>query len=59
MSRKTPEFQRFDNMMTEVLKVPRSTIKARLDAEKQEKRRRKAAKKTSGRDVSRDSDGGT
>lgn len=56
---KTKEFEKFDHAMDELLKVPHSEIKKKLDAEKEEKRKRKAAKKTIVRDASRDSVGGT
>ena len=57
----TKEFERFDHAMDELLKVPHSEIKKKLDAEKEEKRKRKAAKakKPTGRAASRDSGGGT
>jgi hypothetical protein len=57
--RKTSEFEKFDRAMGELLKVPHSEIKKKLDAEKAEKRKRKAAKKPSVSSASRDSDGGT
>ncbi len=38
------EFKNFDNMMRELLKVPHSEIKAKLDAEKQAKKRKKSIK---------------
>lgn len=41
--------------MEQLLKVPHSEIKKKLDAEKEEKRKRKAAKKTTSRGASRDS----
>jgi hypothetical protein len=43
------EFQKFDQMMGELLKVPHSELKKKLDQEKEEKqkRKRKAAKKPS------------
>lgn len=55
--RKTEEFKKFDRAMEQLLKVPHSEIKKQLEVEKEEKRKRKA-KKTSGRDASRDSGGG-
>ena len=42
MSRKTTEFQAFDNLMGKLLSVPHEEIKAKMDAEKAAK---KAAKK--------------
>ena len=59
MTKRTQEFERFDRAMEQLLKVPHSEIKAKLDAEKAAKRKRKAAKKLTERGVSRDSGGGT
>ena len=56
--KKTQEVQKFDAMMGELLKVPHSDIKKKLDAEKEAKRKRKATKKTTSRGISRDSGGG-
>jgi hypothetical protein len=54
------EYERFDRVMEQLLKVPHSEIKAKLDAEKAEKqRRKKAAKKSIVSRVSRDSGGGS
>jgi hypothetical protein len=39
MKRKT-EFDKFDALMQKLIKVPHSTIKAKLDAEKQGKKRK-------------------
>lgn len=39
--RKTKEFEKFDHAMDELLKVPHSEIKKKLDAEKAEKAARK------------------
>jgi hypothetical protein len=36
-----PEYERFDRTMTELLKVPHELIKAKLDAEKVAKEKRK------------------
>ena len=46
--KRTKEFENFDNAMGELLKVPHSEIKKKLDAEKAEKQKRKKAKKSSG-----------
>jgi len=47
------EYQRFDRTMRELIKVPHSEIKAKLDAEKAQKKKRKANKSSaSGRAVS-------
>ena len=40
------EYEKFDGMMQKLIKVPHSTIKAKLDAEKRAKQKRKP-KKTS------------
>ena len=56
---KTREFQKFDQMMGELLKVPHSEIKKKLEQEKAEKQKRKKAKKPSESSSSRDSDGDT
>jgi hypothetical protein len=57
--RKSPEYERFDHAMEQLLKVPHSEIKKKLDAEKAAKRKRKAAKKPSESSASRDSGDGT
>jgi hypothetical protein len=44
---KSKEFEKFDYAMEQLLKVPHSEIKKKLDAEKAEKRKRKVAKKLS------------
>jgi hypothetical protein len=41
------EFDRFDQTMRELMKVPHSEIKAKLDAEKRAKKRKKARKSSS------------
>lgn len=38
-------FENFDTTMTALMKVPHSQIKAQLDAEKQEKERKRSAQK--------------
>ena len=48
MAKATNEFEKFDRAMGELLKVPHSEIKKKLDAEKAEKQKRKKAKKSSG-----------
>jgi hypothetical protein len=45
--KKSPEFAKFDHAMEQLLKVPHSEIKKKLDAEKAEKQKRKKAKKSS------------
>jgi len=47
-----PEFDRFDRMLSELLKVPHSAIKAALDEEKkakEQKKKRKPKTSASGR----------
>jgi hypothetical protein len=41
------EFERFENLVKQILKVPHSEIKAKLDAEKRAKKRKKARKSSS------------
>lgn len=49
-TRTQSEFENFDRMMRELITVPHSKIKAKLDAEKRAKQKRKAKKpSTSGR----------
>jgi len=38
------EFRNFDRLMRKLINVPHSEIKAKLDAEKQEKKRKKTKK---------------
>jgi hypothetical protein len=38
MKQKSPEYERFDDTMTQLLKVPHSEIKGKLDAEKAAKK---------------------
>jgi hypothetical protein len=45
--KKTTEYQRFDDAMTQLLKVPHSEIKAKLEAEKAAKAARKKTKRVS------------
>lgn len=46
---KNREFENFEKTMTEILKVPHSEIKAKLDAEKAAKKRKKAKKSSASR----------
>jgi hypothetical protein len=49
------EFDRFDQMLTEILKVPHSAIKSKLDEEKktkEQKKKRKPKTSASGREAS-------
>jgi hypothetical protein len=41
------EYKKFDDLLTELLKVPHSEIKAKLDAEKEAKKKKKRKSKTS------------
>jgi hypothetical protein len=41
---KTSEFEKFDNTMRKLIHVPHSEMKAKLDAEKRAKKKRKAKK---------------
>lgn len=43
------EFERFNNVMRGLLSVPHSEIKAKLDAEKKAKKRKKVKSSASGR----------
>ncbi len=43
------EFQKFDNFMRQLAAVPHSEIKAKLDAEKRAKKRKKSKASASGR----------
>ncbi len=52
----TTEFQNFDRTMRELIKVPHSEIKAKLDAEKREKQKRKAKKTSASGRASGDKD---
>jgi len=59
---KPSEFDKFDRTMRELMKVPHSEIKAKLDAEKRAKQERKAKKPSASDDraagaSSRDSSG--
>lgn len=42
--KKSKEYENFERTMLELLKVPHSEIKAKLDAEKSAKKRKKEAK---------------
>jgi hypothetical protein len=45
--KRSKEFEKFDNAMEQLLKVPHSEIKKKLDAEKAEKAKKRKAKKSS------------
>ena len=44
------EFDSFDHLVRDVLKVPHTEIKAKLDAEKQAKKRQKSRKSSASRE---------
>lgn len=46
---KSKEYKNFERTMTELLKVPHSEIKARLEAEKQAKKRKKVKRSSASR----------
>jgi hypothetical protein len=51
MTRKdNPEFENFDRTMRKLMSVPRSEIKAKLDAEKAAKKKKRKSKRTSASD---------
>jgi hypothetical protein len=49
--RKKSEFENFDRTMRELMKVPHSEIKAKLDAEKKAKERKKTKKASASREA--------
>ena len=51
MKTKASEFENFDRTMRELLKVPHSEIKEKLEAEKQDKKRKKAKKSSASREA--------
>jgi hypothetical protein len=46
------EFENFQNLMGNLMKVPHSEVKAKLDAEKAAKKRKKAKKSSASREAS-------
>jgi hypothetical protein len=56
MTPKNEQFERFDATMRKLISVPHSEIKAKLDAEKREKQKRKAKKPSASVHASRDKD---
>jgi hypothetical protein len=48
--KKQKEFENFDNAMRELLKVPHSDIKTKLDEEKKTKKRKKSKKSSASRE---------
>jgi hypothetical protein len=51
MTRRKSEFNNFDNVLREVLKAPPSVVKARLEAEKMAKKRKKSKKSSASREA--------
>jgi hypothetical protein len=49
--KKSKEYENFERTMTELLKVPHSEIKAKLDAEKAAKKRKKFKKSSAFREA--------
>jgi len=49
--RNKSEYSKFSDLMGELIKVPHSEIKAKLDAEKKAKKRKKARKSSASREV--------
>ena len=49
MKEATDEYTRFSNLLGKVISVPHSEIKAKLDAEKKTKKRRKSKKSSASR----------
>jgi hypothetical protein len=47
MGKTTSEYNRFESFMQELIKVPHSEIKAKLEAEKRAKKRKKFKKSSS------------
>jgi hypothetical protein len=50
MKKTSPEFNRFNRTMQQLVKVPHSNIKAKLEAEKSAKQERKAKRASASRD---------
>jgi hypothetical protein len=48
--KRTSEFDNFDRIMRELVKVPHSEIKSKLDAEKRAKKRKKSRKSSASRE---------
>jgi hypothetical protein len=49
--RKTQEYERFRDLTNKLLSVPHAEIKAKLDEEKQAKKRKKAKKSSASREA--------
>jgi hypothetical protein len=48
--KKESEYAKFDRAMRELIKIPHSEIRAKLDAEKKAKKRKKARKSSASRE---------
>jgi len=48
---KNKEYENFDRTMREIIKVPHSEIKAKLDAEKAARKRKKSRKSSASREA--------
>jgi|GEM_PF-4005182 len=51
MKTKTNEYGKFEDMMSRLIKVPHSEIKAKLEEEKAAKKRKKARKSSASREA--------
>jgi hypothetical protein len=51
MTKTSKEYDRFADFMGKLIKVPHSEIKAKLDAEKRAKKRKKAKKSSASREA--------
>ena len=49
--KRTNEYDKFTNFMTELVKVPHREIKAKLEAEKASKKRKKSKKSSASREA--------
>jgi hypothetical protein len=52
MKKNTDEYDRFENLTRQLLRVPHSEIRAKLDAEKAAKKRKKPKKSSASREAS-------
>jgi len=50
MKKKTDEYEKFVSLASDLIKVPHSAIKAKLDEEKAEKKRKKSRKSSASRE---------
>jgi len=51
MKKKTNDYERFENLTRQLVSVPHSEIKAKLDEEKKEKERKKSKKSSASREA--------